>query len=62
MANLSDDIRFYYKQNWQLLKSICNEIHGLNFVTLFRVANNYKSLNYKISHEKKVLNLQNSND
>ena len=32
------------------------------FVTLFRVANNYKSLNYKISHEKKVLNLQNAND
>lgn len=32
------------------------------FVTLFHAANNYKSLNYKISHEKKVLNLQNAND
>ena len=57
MTNLLDDIRFYYKQNCQLLKSICNGIHGLNFATLFHAASNYKSLNYKISNEKKGIKL-----
>ena len=59
MTNLLDDIRFYYKQNWQ---RFVMEYTVWIFATLFHAANNYKSLNYKISHEKKVLNLQNSND
>ena len=47
--------------NWQLLESIWNRIHGLSciyvflfYVSLSYTANNWKYLNYEISHKKKI--------